>query len=72
MELGHYFSKMHSKIQASAGHRRFKLKGVDGVLVPEDPITFIEFNESIRAQIEEGTHSEDGQELTKDELELNM
>eukprot|EP00959_Pyramimonas_sp_CCMP1952_P095610 1998627-Pyramimonas_sp.AAC.1 len=44
----------------SAGHREFFFEGVRGVLIPDKPITKIEFNEKVAGQIEQTLASSAG------------
>ena len=55
-----------------AGHREFIWEGKRGVLVPDKPITHIQFNDKIAGHITETLASGTGEELSKDEMESNL
>ena len=56
-----------------AGHREFTFEGKRGVLIPDAPVTRIEFNERIQGILEEEVRKSDGTDLlSTDEMEANL
>jgi len=54
------------------GHREFHMDGKRGVLIPDEPIVSIEFNERIAAQIEQQIETSDDPQFSKDQMETKM
>ncbi len=79
VEWDHY-SKMHdgkdlySNAEGqAAGHKEFWFEGKRGVLIPDAPITKIEFNERIQGILEEQVQQSTPDEmLTQDEMSANL
>ena len=73
-----YYTSQHGDFYANlagqeAGHREFTFEGKRGVLIPDAPVTRIEFNERIQGILEEEVRKSDGTDLlSTDEMEANL
>ena len=73
-----YYTSQHGDFYANiegqaAGHKEFTFEGKRGVLIPDVPITKIEFNERIQGILEETVRTSDGKDtLSTDEMDANL